>query len=31
LPEFRRNVPEVMRQPLEDGKVTVSRALDSIN
>ena len=27
LPEFSRNVLEVMRQPLEDGTVTVSRAL----
>ena len=26
LPEFARNVLEVMRQPLEDGKVTVSRS-----
>ena len=26
LPEFRRSTLEVMRQPLEDGKVTVSRA-----
>ncbi|HSK29267.1 MAG TPA: YifB family Mg chelatase-like AAA ATPase, partial [Candidatus Limnocylindria bacterium] len=31
LPEFRRNVLEVMRQPLEDGSITVSRALGSIN
>ncbi len=27
LPEFRRNVLEVMRQPLEDGCVTISRSL----
>lgn len=26
LPEFKKNVLEVMRQPLEDGDVTVSRA-----
>jgi magnesium chelatase family protein len=31
LPEFRRNVLEVMRQPLEDGNITVSHALGSIN
>ena len=31
LPEFRRNVLEVMRQPLEDGNITVSRAIGSIN
>jgi magnesium chelatase family protein len=26
LPEFKRKVIELMRQPLEDGKLTVSRA-----
>jgi magnesium chelatase family protein len=30
LPEFERNVLEVMRQPLEDQKVTISRAAMSI-
>ncbi|MBI4377530.1 MAG: YifB family Mg chelatase-like AAA ATPase [Nitrospinae bacterium] len=30
LPEFRRNVLEVMRQPIEDGKVTISRASGSL-
>ncbi len=30
LPEFRRSTLEVMRQPLEDGKVTISRAIGSI-
>jgi magnesium chelatase family protein len=30
LPEFRKNVLEVMRQPLEDGRVTISRAATSI-
>jgi magnesium chelatase family protein len=31
LPEFKRNVLEVMRQPLEDASITVSRVLGSIN
>ena len=30
LPEFKRSTLEVMRQPLEDGKVTVSRAAGSV-
>jgi magnesium chelatase family protein len=30
LPEFKKNVLEVMRQPLEDGHVTISRALLSL-
>lgn len=30
LPEFKKNALEVMRQPLEDGRVTISRALTSI-
>ncbi len=30
LPEFKKNVLEVMRQPLEDGVVTISRAALSI-
>lgn len=30
LSEFRRNALEVMRQPLEAGKVTISRAVGSI-
>jgi magnesium chelatase family protein len=31
LPEFKRNVLEVMRQPLEDGSITVSRVFGSIS
>jgi len=30
LPEFKRNVLEVLRQPIEDGTVTISRAVGSI-
>src|SRR5438874_11860931 len=31
LPEFKREVLEVMRQPLADGNVTISRAMASLN
>jgi magnesium chelatase family protein len=30
LPEFKKNVLEVLRQPLEDGRVTISRSLLSL-
>jgi len=31
VPEFRRNALEVLRQPLEDGCVTISRSLMTLN
>ena len=31
LPEFKKNVLEVMRQPIEDGYVTIARALTTIS
>ena len=31
LPEFSKNVLEVLRQPIEDGKVTISRASASLS
>jgi len=30
LPEFKKHVLEVLRQPMEDGRVTISRALSSV-
>ena len=31
LPEFRRNVLEVLRQPMEEGMVTISRATSTVS
>ncbi|MBI3609265.1 MAG: YifB family Mg chelatase-like AAA ATPase [Nitrospirae bacterium] len=31
LPEFRRNVLEVLRQPIEEGRVTISRATATLS
>jgi len=31
LPEFRKNVLEVLRQPMEDGNVTISRASTTVS
>lgn len=31
LPEFKKNVLEVMRQPLEDGRITISRSKISVD
>ena len=31
LPEFRKNVLEVLRQPLEDARITISRAMGTLS
>jgi magnesium chelatase family protein len=31
LPEFKRTVPEVIRQPLEDRVITISRAKSTVD
>lgn len=31
LPEFKRSVLETMRQPIEEGRVTISRAVGTVN